>query len=143
MSQIVSAAENTTLVLNGSVFTTFAEGDYITLAPVNPLTSRTNSANGGININTRVDGSVHDLTLRVQKGGADDILLNSWRNTAAPTVINGSMKENFIRDGVEAVDTYTLEGGSITTLPTDTKNNQDDNSMMEYVIQFRSAVRAL
>jgi len=143
MSQIILAAENTTLVINGYAFTSFSEGDFLVLAPVNPHTSQTNSSNGGVNINGRVDADVHDLTVRVQKFSADDVQMNSWINAQSPTILNGSSKTNYNRDGTDAVETYTLEGGSVTTKPTNTKNNQDGNAMLEYVIRFRSAVRAL
>ena len=143
MSVILLAAEATTITLNGYALTSMAEGDYAVLAPVNPLTSHTNSENGGVNINGRVDGGVTDMTVRVQKLSADDVFLNSARNSALPTVFNGSAKTNYVRDGVDSVETYTLESGSITTQPTDTKNNQDGNAMMEYVIRFRNAVRSL
>jgi len=142
MSRIILAAEATTLTLNGYVFTSFTEGDFLVIAPVNPLTSQTNSTNRGKNINARVDADVHDLTIRVQKYSQDDVRLNSWRNSASPTLIEGSAKTNYNRDGTEAVETYTFEGGSMTTQPTNTGNNQDGNSMMEYVIRC-SAVRAL
>lgn len=143
MSLIVLAAENTTLVLNGYAFSSMAEGDFVTLAPVNPHTSQTNSGNGGVNINGRVDAAVHDLTVRVQKYSADDVFLNSAINAQIPTVFNGSSKTNFVRDGSESVETYTLESGSITTQPINTKNNTDGNALMEYVLRFRSAVRAM
>lgn len=143
MSVIILAAEATTVTLNGYNLTSLTEGDFVTLAPVNPLTSHTNASAGGVNINGRVDGAVMDMTVRVQKLSADDVFLNSARNSALPTVFNGSSKTNYNRDGVDAVETYTLESGSITTQPTDTKNNQDGNAMMEYVIRFRSAVRSL
>lgn len=143
MSVVSLAAENTTLVLNGYAFTSFSEGDFLVLAPVNPLTSQTNSTNGGVSINERVDGGVHDLTIRVQKYSADDVWLNSAVNSRPVTVFAGSSKTNYVRDGVEAVETYTLEGGSVTTQPTNTQNNQDGNAMMEYMIRFRTAARAL
>lgn len=143
MSRITLPADATTLVLNGTVIDNLAEGDFLTLAPVNPLTSHVNSTNGGVNINKRTDGDVHDLTVRVQKFSPSDVFMNSALVAAEPTVFDGSMKSNYTRDGVDFVETYTMETGSITTQPTQTKNNQDGNAMMEYVIRFRSVVRAL
>jgi len=140
MSTIALAADSTSVILNGAGLTQFAEGDFITLAPVNALTGHVNSATG-VNINKRMDGNVYDLTLRVQKYGSDDVLLTGWVNSEAPVVINGSVKETFFRDGQEFTESWTLEAGSITTLPTDTKNNQDGNGLMEYVIRFRRGKR--
>lgn len=143
MAVITMAAESTTLVLNGFPVLDLGEGDFLTLTPVNPSTAHANSSSGGVSIKGRIDGGVHDLVVRVQKYSDSDILLNSWRNTPAPTLINGSAKENYQRDGVESVSTYRLEHGSITAQPTDTRNNQDGNALIEYTIRFRNAVRSL
>lgn len=143
MAVITMAAESTTLVLNGFPILDLSEGDFLTLTPANPASAHANSSNGGVSIKARIDGGVHDLVVRVQKYSDSDILLNGWRNSPAPTLINGSAKENYQRDGVDAVSTYRLENGSITTQPTDTRNNQDGNALVEYTIRFRNAVRSL
>lgn len=142
MSVIALAADSTTLILNGAGITQFGEGDFIVLTPVNPKTGRVNSATG-VNINNRMDADVFDMVVRVQKYGSDDVLLQSWVNSSAPVVINGSVKESYNRDGRDFMESYTLEAGSFTAQPTDTKNNQDGNMMMEYTIQFRRAKRNL
>lgn len=46
-----------------------------------------------------------------------------------------------MRDGAALKETYDLQAGSITTQPTQTKNNQDVNALMEYTIEFRNVVR--
>lgn len=143
MSIITLAADSTTLILNGTPITTFAEGDYLILTPVNALTSHVNSARGGVNIAKRLDGSVYDLTVRVQKYGIDDVLFTSWINSDEPTIISGSVKEVFFRDDQEYAESWTLEAGTITTLPTSTANNQDGSAMLEYVMRFRRAKRSL
>jgi len=51
------------------------------------------------------------------------------------------MVESFVRDGAALKETYDLQVGSITTQPTQTKNNQDVNALMEYTIEFRNVVR--
>jgi len=58
-------------------------------------------------------------------------------------LLNGSAKENYVKDGVASVGSYLLENGSVTTRPTDTKNNQEGNNVMAYTIRFRNAVRAV
>lgn len=143
MAVITLAADSTTLTLNGYVFTSFVAGDILTLAPVNDHSAHVNSQGGGVSIQRRSDGDVHDLTIRVQKFSDDDVFLNSALTGESIEVFNGSLKENFTKAGTAGVETYTLENGSITTQPTNTKNDQDGNALSEYVVRFRSAVRAL
>jgi len=143
MAVITFNADSTSLILNGTAINDFAEGDLLELNPVNDLTSHVNASNGGVNINKRVDGGVHDLIARVQKYSDSDVFLNSAINQESPIVFNGSVKEDFTRDGVEGSESYILENGSITTRPANVKNNQDGNGMMEYTIRFRNATRNL
>jgi hypothetical protein len=142
MSTIVYATDSTTLTLNGYVFTNLIAGDTMEVAPVNPATARVNSASG-VSISGRADASVHTLTVRVQKNSQDDIFLNSARNVSTPTLLEGSLKENFRKDGADGVDSWSFEGGSVTTQPTSVKNNQDGNAVHEYQIEFRFATRAI
>lgn len=141
MARIVLNADSVSLILNGQAITDFAEGDIVELNPVNPLTSRINGAAGAVNINAHTGGGVHDLVVRVQKHSESDVFLNSQMNQATPVVFNGSLKEDFSRDGNAASESYTLENGSFTTRPANVKNNTDGNAMMEYTIQFRDATR--
>ncbi|UYJ86173.1 hypothetical protein N4224_05545 [Yersinia enterocolitica] len=141
MSQIVISADTATFVLNGRIITDIAAGDYITLTPTNPLTSRANSAQNGVTISKRVDAGVTVMVVRVQKFSNDDVWLNQQINTDIPVVFNGSVKESFVRDGAALKETYDLQVGSITTQPTQTKNNQDVNALMEYTIEFRNIRR--
>ncbi|CNF53109.1 hypothetical protein [Yersinia frederiksenii] len=141
MSQIVISADTATVVMNGRIITDIATGDYITLTPTNPLTSRANSAQNGVTISKRVDAGVTVMVVRVQKFSNDDVWLNQQINTDIPVVFNGSVKESFVRDGAALKETYDLQVGSITTQPTQTKNNQDVNALMEYTIEFRNIRR--
>lgn len=141
MASIVLDADSTTLVLNGTAITDLIDGDILELTPVNPLTSHVNSSNGGVNINKRSDGGVHDLTVRVQRYSASDVFLNNASNQASPVVFNGSLKEDYTRDGTAGAESWILENGSITTRPTSTKNNTDGNSLQEYTIRFRNCSR--
>lgn len=141
MSQIVVSADTATFVLNGRIITDIASGDYLTITPSNALTSRANSSQNGVTISKRVDSGVHVVMFRVQKFSNDDVWLNQQRNSAIPVVFNGSVKESFVRDGAALKETYDLQVGSVTTQPTQTKNNQDVNALMEYTIEFRNVVR--
>lgn len=143
MSNIVLDADSTTLVLNGHAFTSFGVGDNIAINPVNPHTSQTNSNDGGVTINRRSDGGVHDLVITLQKYSDDDVFLNSAINAETPTIFAGSLKEDFVKDGTDGQESWTLEGGSITTLPSNTKNDTDGNATQEYTFRFRNAKRAL
>ena len=143
MAIITLAADSTTLVLNGHAFTSFVVGDILSLTPINPLTGRVNGTNGSVNIQGRSDGGVHDLVVRVFKLSDDDVFLNSASNQAIPEVFDGSMKENFVKDGVDGVESFILESGSFTDQPPSSKNDQDGNALMEYTMQFRNATRNL
>jgi hypothetical protein len=142
MSTIVYSTNSVSLTLNGRVLNDLIAGDTMELAPVNPATARVNSASG-VSISGRSDASVHTLTVRVQKNSQDDIFLNSARNGNEPTILEGSLKENFKRDGTDGVDSWSLEAGSVTTQPTSVKNNQDGNAVHEYQIEFRFCTRAI
>jgi len=143
MAQIVVSANATTLVLNGYAVTDLVSGDIITLAPINPATAHINSTSGGVNVIERSDRSVHDLTVRVQRLSGSDVFLNNALRQSPPTIFNGSLKENFNRDGTDGVESWLLESGSITTQPTKTINDEDGNALSEYVIRFRNATRNL
>tara|TARA_R100000655_G_scaffold15789_3_gene34811 strand:+ start:13758 stop:14183 length:426 start_codon:yes stop_codon:yes gene_type:complete len=141
MSTIQLLADSTTLVLNGRLFNDFIDGDALVLSSPNELASR-NRSTRGINIQKRSDSNVKDLTFTVPKYSDDDIYMNSQINKDIPVIFKGSVKENYIKDGLEFVTTYTLEDGTITTQPTDTRNNVDGNQDMSYTIQFNKAIRA-
>lgn len=143
MAAIQLAADSTTITLNGRVYTDLVNGDFLELAPVNNKTTHTTAQGGGVSIQERGDADVHNLTIRVHRFSEDDLELSKAANDAGVTLFNGSMKENFKRDGVAGVETWLLENGSVTTRPTVAKNDQDGNAVMEYVLQFRTAKRSL
>lgn len=144
MSVITIAADSATLILNDRAFSSFAEGDYLTLTPVNPASAHVNSTSGGVSISERFDKDVYDLVFRVQKYSPDDVaMLGYINNPDGVTLLAGSLKESYTIDGGAGVESWNLDAGSITTQPTQTKNNQDGNALMEYTIRFRTAKRSL
>jgi len=143
MSRITISMDSGSLILNDYTFKSFAEGDYLTITPVNAHTSRVNSAAGGVTIGERMDKDVYDLTFSIQKYSEDDIFMVGLINTEGVALIEGSAKESYTSDGSAGIESWNLDGGSITTLPTQTRNNQDGNALMEYTIQFRTAKRSL
>lgn len=142
MARITVPADSSTLTLNGRVIQDFEAGDVYTLTYANPKTAHTNSSNGGVTIHERVDGGVGDLVVRVQKFSDDDVFLNTLRNSPA-TIIDGSLKEVFNKNGQDGVDTHELQSGSVTAQPSPTKSDTDGNSLMEYTIRFRNVVRSI
>ena len=143
MAGIALAVDSTTVVINGTALLDLVEGDYVIITPVNPATSHVNSTNGGVNINERSDRGVHDVLLRVQRFSQTDVFMNNLLRQSPPVLVNGSAKENFMRDGVAGVESWIMENGSVTTQPTSTKNSTDGNALQEYTIRFRLASRNL
>lgn len=143
MAVIQYPNDSSSLILNGQAITDLAEGDFLTLTPVNPVTEHINSTGGGVSITKRLDGDVHDLVVRVQKMSSADIYLNSLAKGSNPAVINGTLRQAFTKDGTALSDSWALQNGSMTTRPTETRNNQTGNAVMEYGIRFRSAVRSI
>lgn len=143
MTAITLGADATTVILNGFAITDFVEGDVLTLTPANDLTSHVNGTNGDVTVFGRTDAGVYDLGMRVKKYSPSDVFLNSARNRSVPEIFNGSAKESYRRNGNDQTSTWILENGSITTQPTDTRNNQEGNAVMEYTIRFRNAQRSI
>jgi hypothetical protein len=143
MAVINFNADSTSLILNGTGILDFASGDVLELAPVNPVTSHVNGSGGGVAISKRSDGGVHDLTIRVLQATDADIFLNTSQEQETPVIFSGSIKENFVKDGNDGVDSFLLENGSFTDRPTITKNDLEGNKLVEYKIRFRNCVRAI
>lgn len=126
---------STTLVLNGELIKDFINGDVIELSFVNPLTSRVYGANRAVNITQRSDADVATLTVRVQRYSDNDVFFSEVINSENIVVLEGSLKEVYIKDGSESVESYEILSGSITTQPSYTKNNQEATATVEYVIE--------
>ena len=126
---------STTLVLNGELIKDFINGDVIELAFVNPLTSRVYGANRAVNITQRSDSDVATLTVRVQRYSDNDVFFSEVINSENIVVLEGSLKEVYIKDGSESVESYEILSGSITTKPSYTKNNVEATATVEYVIE--------
>lgn len=141
MATITYSTDSATLALNGRIITGFAIGDIIELTPLNDQTSRVNSADG-VSITKRADAGVTDLIVRVQEKSDDDFWFNTLTAGNAPIVIDGSLRENFTKDGVDGVDAWQFEGGSIVgKAPKMVNNIEDTQKVMEYRVQFRNATR--
>ena len=114
----------------------FIAGDVITITPVNPQTSRTYGAKNSVNIQRRIDKDVKTVTFRVTKFGATDIAITAFNNAETLTsVVEGSIKTIYYKDGSQMIENYKITGGSFLIDPTDTKNDQDGNSAMEDTLE--------
>jgi hypothetical protein len=143
MANILYDSANTTVTLNGRVFVDLANGDAVKIAFPNEVSSKTMGINKSSVIKQRMDKDSADVTIRVLKASTDDVFLNNALNQPSPTIFGGSIKTNFSRDGVDGVDSYALENGTIMKRPEDTRNNVDGEEIMEYSIAFVSAVRMI
>ncbi|WP_066165839.1 hypothetical protein [Aliarcobacter cryaerophilus] len=114
----------------------FIAGDVITITPVNPQTSRTYGARKSVNVQRRVDKDVRTITFRVTKFDTTDIAITAFNNAEVlSSFVEGSIKTIYYKDGSQMIENYKISGGSFLIDPTDTKNNQDGNSAMEYTLE--------
>lgn len=143
MAHVSIPTGSITLILNGFTFNDFIAGDNIELNPLNPLTERLNGARDSFTVTDRVDSNVHDMVFRVLRYSDNDVTLNGFINQKPIVVVNGSLKQDYIRDGADGLENWTLEGGTFTTQPSFKKNDQTDNHVVEYTIQFRNAKRLI
>lgn len=111
-------------------------GDTITITPLFAETTRTYGAGNSVNIQRHTQKDVHTVTFRVSKLGNTDKAISNYMNAKTLSqVIEGSVKTIYFEDGEQMIENYKISGGSITTKPTDTKNNTDGNNSMEYTIE--------
>lgn len=142
MTTITLPNNGTTFTLNGEILRNLAEGDQVTLTFPNARTFRVNSATG-VTIGERSDADVADITIIVQKFSDDDVLLSGFCQSDPLTVIEGSIKSMFYKDGNKMIETYTIEAGSITEQPEAGINSQDGTGTMSYTLQSRRTRRGL
>ena len=144
MSAIRVSATGSTVTINGHIFQNLIEGDVIEVNPVNNKTSHVNGIRpGDVTISSRSDGNVHDVVVRVQRYGEDDVFLNSLMNSDFPELLEGSLKEQYVRGSQQSTETWLFENGSLTERPSRVKNTQDGNAVMQYTMRFRNAARSL
>ncbi|WP_034255383.1 hypothetical protein [Aliarcobacter lanthieri] len=111
-------------------------GDTITITPINAETTRTYGAGNSVNIQRHTAKDVHTVVFRVQKLNNTDKALANYMNAKTLTqVIEGSIKTIYYEDGEQMIENYKISGGSLTTKPTETKNNTDGNASMEYTLE--------
>ena len=140
---LVYDVEGSTLTLNGRRFTDFQEGDTLVMEFPNPATSKRRGVQGNYNVSKTSNGDEMNLTINLLKASGDDAFFNGLLNQELPVVLDGSFQASFVRDNVDGIDSYDLQGGTITTKPTHTTNTIEGNDLMAYVINFASARRSV
>lgn len=142
MSTVSLNSESTTLKIKNITLGTeivvndFIAGDYLTITPINPASSRTYSQ-GGVNIQGRVDKDVRTLSFTVNKFGTTDEFFNEALYSGQTCIFEGSAKTNYTVNGEPRTETYSFSAGSLTDIPEDRKNNVDGNNEMAYAIEDR------
>lgn len=126
---------STTLVLNGELIKDFINGDVIELAFVNPKTSRTYGANGSVNVTERSDSKVATLKVNLMRYSDNDIWMTEMMNSESIVIFEGSLKEVYIKDGSESVESWEILSGSFTEQNGVTKNNVETNGTVSYTIE--------
>ena len=126
---------STTLVLNGELIKDFINGDVIELAFVNPKTSRTYGANGAVNVTERSDSKVATLKVNLMRYSDNDVWMTEMMNNESVVIFEGSLKEVYIKDGSESVESWEILSGSFTEQNGVTKNNVETNGTVSYTIE--------
>lgn len=142
MAAIVLDTTNSTLTLNGRSIEDTPEGDVFTISYQGDASAQTQGLNGGVVVKSNAGKYTAVLTVRVLKDSADDAFFNNLVNQETVEIVNGSLKTNFTRDGVDGTDTYTISNGSVQTRGDNTINNTDGEEVSEYGI-LCSAVRSV
>jgi hypothetical protein len=133
----------TSLSLNKHTFTSFIDGDFIELNYLNDATYQVRSQDS-VNIGERSDAKVAELVLRVLQYSSDDIFLNTQLNKPGAAIFKGSLTRNYISDqGVDGLEVYNLESGSLTAPIAIKYNNQEGNDVMMYTFKFNKTVRTV
>lgn len=140
---VIYDTAGSTLTLNGRRFTDFFEGDKISLEFPNPSTSKRRGVGGNYNVSKTSNGDEANMTINLLKATSDDSFLNDALNQELPVVLEGSFQASFTRDGASGIDSYELQGGTITTRPTQVDNSLEGNDLLSYVINFASVRRSV
>lgn len=148
---IYALTGNDTLVINGRVFSDFADGSTINIEFGNARVGHTTGKNGNTVISTDKQGENATVTLRLIAGGKDDTYLNGLsiqqeRDLPTFAVMTGSFSKR-IGDGFGNVKfiNYNLLGGVFENNVNTQENLQGDNEqgIAIYTLWFAQAERAL
>jgi hypothetical protein len=147
----VSASGNDTLILQGYLFTAFADGDNIKLTFPNELVNVKPGKNGNTLFAGIAAGRLGELVLSIMRGSLDDqflLALQHQQDQDLPTfpLLNGTFVKR-IGDGTGAVtnDTYKLISGVFTKRIEASSNVDGDTkqSVVEYQFKFARVGRQI
>ena len=138
------------IILNDIPLKDFADGDIGSLEISNDLFSMQTGKNGNTIFAYDESGKNATLTVRVLMSSNDDKRLNGLvpktEGFASTILMNGSVVK-MVGDGAGNIsyNTYLLQGGLIQRNPnvTSNVNGETNQAVVEYVIQFANAERAI
>lgn len=139
-----------TIIINDVPLKDFADGDIGSIEISNDLFALSTGKNGNSIFAYDEAGRNATLTVRVLMSSNDDKRLNGLvpqhENFASTVLINGSVVK-MIGDGQGNIsyNTYLLKGGMIQRKPniSSNVNGETAQAVVEYVIQFADAERAI
>ena len=140
-----------TITLNNYVFVDLADGNCVELTFPSDIANVKTGKNGNSIFALNESGRQAEVKIRVLRGSADDIQLNSWlsaqnQNFSGTVLLTGQFIKK-IGDGLGNItnDTYSLSGGVFTKQVMGKTNTEGetDQSISEYMIKFTNAPRTL
>jgi hypothetical protein len=150
MSQ-VSLTGNDTVIINGIILNSFAEGDSASFTFPNKLVEAKVGKNGNSIFAFNASGQICEATLRVIRGSIDDKLFNSLQKTylndpAAFVLLTGEfIKRAGDGQGNVTNDSYSFAGGVLPNLP-ETKENvagETEQAVTVWKITFTNTDRSM
>lgn len=151
MFGITAIAGDDVLIINGQVFTGYADADAIKFEPQGPIAEMKVSKDGNSVYALKFSGIVAKLTLRLIRGSFDDIFLNGLLQQwiAAPSLfilMSGSYVKR-IGDGKGGLvnEVYQMAGGVFEAIPPGTSNMDGNIEQMVtvYTFMFRNDARLM
>lgn len=150
MSKVVLTG-NDIISINDRNITDLADGAVATLSFENDISTVTVGKNGNAVYSLNESGNVATLTLRVLRGGEDDIFFNSLftlmkRDLPSFPLMYGEFIKR-VGDGQGNVkkDTYSLSGGIFTRQPdvSEDKSGAVDQAITISTFQFANSPRVI
>lgn len=147
----VALTGNDTIVIQGRVLTDFTDGDVAELKFSNNLVELVNGKNDNAIFALNAKGKMGELTLKMLRGGVDDLFLNANLNLLqldfpSYVLLNGSFTKRIGNGfGLSMVDLYLATGGVITKL-VDVVSSSDgkiEQAISIYTIKFAKVIRVV
>ena len=151
MFGITAISGNDVLIINGHVFTGFADADAIKFEPQGPIAQMKVSKDGNSVYAMQFSGIVGKLTIRLIRGAFDDIFLNGllqqWIADPSLFILMSGSYVKRIGDGKGGLlnEVYQLAGGVFEAIPPGTTNTDGniEQSVVVYTFMFRNDARLM